>query len=79
MRESERERESKKFFSSRLYLVGESAPSALLFRSLITENTHPDSYYGGRFEGPAEDHGTTHISIIDRHGNVVSVTSTINL
>ncbi|VDO64075.1 unnamed protein product [Heligmosomoides polygyrus] len=48
-------------------------------RSLITEEAHPDEYYGGSFEAPAEDHGTTHISVIDCHGNAVSVTSTINL
>ncbi|VDL70783.1 unnamed protein product [Nippostrongylus brasiliensis] len=48
-------------------------------RSMITEVAQPDSYYGGTFEAPPEDHGTTHISVIDTHGNAVSVTSTINL
>ncbi|KAF8366717.1 hypothetical protein PRIPAC_84546 [Pristionchus pacificus] len=48
-------------------------------RSLITDVTHPDAYYGGTFEAPAVDHGTTHISVIDKFGNAVSVTSTINL
>lgn len=48
-------------------------------RSKITEETHPDEYYGGSFEAPPVDHGTTHISVIDRQGNAVSVTSTINL
>ncbi|KAK6047578.1 gamma-glutamyltranspeptidase [Cooperia oncophora] len=45
----------------------------------ITEETHPDEYYGGSLEAPAIDHGTTHISVIDSQGNAVSVTSTINL
>ncbi|ULU09553.1 hypothetical protein L3Y34_014156 [Caenorhabditis briggsae] len=48
-------------------------------RSKITEVTHPDDYYGGSFEAPPQDHGTTHVSIIDAQGNAVSVTSTINL
>ncbi|VDM42737.1 unnamed protein product [Toxocara canis] len=48
-------------------------------RALITERAHPDSYYGGSFEGPHEDHGTAHISVLDAEGNAVSVTSTINL
>uniref|UniRef100_A0A7I4XU89 Gamma-glutamyltranspeptidase n=1 Tax=Haemonchus contortus TaxID=6289 RepID=A0A7I4XU89_HAECO len=48
-------------------------------RSKITEETHPDEYYGGSLEAPAVDHGTTHISVIDIYGNAVSVTSTINL
>ncbi|GMR56325.1 hypothetical protein PMAYCL1PPCAC_26520, partial [Pristionchus mayeri] len=48
-------------------------------RSQITDVTHPDAYYGGTFEAPAVDHGTTHISVIDKFGNAVSVTSTINL
>lgn len=48
-------------------------------RSKITDFTHPDDYYGGSFEAPPVDHGTTHVSIIDARGNAVSVTSTINL
>ncbi|CAI4227332.1 unnamed protein product [Auanema sp. JU1783] len=48
-------------------------------RSMITDKTHPDFYYGGSFEAAPEDHGTTHISIFDDYGNAVSVTSTINL
>lgn len=48
-------------------------------RALIDEKTHPDAYYGGNFQLAVPDHGTTHISVIDKHGNAVSVTSTINL
>ncbi|CEF62587.1 Gamma-glutamyltranspeptidase family-containing protein [Strongyloides ratti] len=48
-------------------------------RRRITHTTHEDKYYGGNFEIVPEDHGTTHISIIDVDGNAVSVTSTINL
>lgn len=50
-----------------------------IFRSLITDSTHPDEYYGGEFQAAPEDHGTTHISVVDKDGNAVSVTSTINL
>lgn len=52
---------------------------AQMVRSKISWGTHPDAYYGGSFEALPEDHGTTHISVIDKHGNAVSVTSTINL
>ncbi|CAD6184256.1 unnamed protein product [Caenorhabditis auriculariae] len=48
-------------------------------RSKITDRTHDDAYYGGSFEAPPQDHGTTHISVVDADGNAVSVTSTINL
>ncbi|CAJ0559731.1 unnamed protein product, partial [Mesorhabditis spiculigera] len=48
-------------------------------RERIGDRTHPDAYYGGNFTAPPQDHGTTHISVMDRQGNVVSVTSTINL
>ncbi|EPB70037.1 putative gamma-glutamyltransferase [Ancylostoma ceylanicum] len=48
-------------------------------KSLITNKTHPDEYYGGSLLAPPQDHGTTHISVVDSHGNAVSVTSTINM
>ncbi|KAE9549939.1 hypothetical protein FO519_006857 [Halicephalobus sp. NKZ332] len=47
-------------------------------RKLITDKAHPDAYYGGHFQAP-DDHGTTNIAVIDKEGNAVSVTSTINL
>lgn len=46
---------------------------------MISEYAHPDAYYGGTFQAAPEDHGTSHISVVDRNGNAVSVTSTINL
>ncbi|KAI6203633.1 Gamma-glutamyltransferase [Aphelenchoides besseyi] len=51
---------------------------AAIIRKLITDEAHPDEYYGGHFSF-RPDHGTSHISIIDQFGNAVSVTSTINL
>ncbi|CAK5059699.1 unnamed protein product [Meloidogyne enterolobii] len=56
-----------------------SSEWAQLVRSKISWGTHPDSFYGGSFQALPEDHGTTHISVIDKYGNAVSVTSTINL
>jgi gamma-glutamyltranspeptidase len=47
-------------------------------RSRITNSAHPTAYYGGDF-APINDHGTTHITVMDADGNAVSVTSTINL
>jgi gamma-glutamyltranspeptidase/glutathione hydrolase/leukotriene-C4 hydrolase len=41
------------------------------------DTTLPLDEYGGKWN-QLDDHGTTHLSIIDKWGNVVSMTSTIN-
>lgn len=44
----------------------------------ITDNeTHTLSFYDPRFD-IHEDHGTTHLSVVDREGNAVALTSTVN-
>uniref|UniRef100_A0A914LQK1 Gamma-glutamyltransferase n=1 Tax=Meloidogyne incognita TaxID=6306 RepID=A0A914LQK1_MELIC len=50
-------------------------------RNKITLRTHPDSYYqeGNAHQALPEDHGTSHISVIDRWGNAVSITTTLNI
>lgn len=50
-------------------------------RSRTTDRAHPTiAYY---VEDPkqyvTEDHGTSHVSVLDEEGNAVSITSTINL
>lgn len=46
--------------------------------------TLPRNYYGKKglsfssSQAPVEDHGTTHFSVMDRFGNVVSATETVN-
>jgi len=46
--------------------------------------TLPRNYYGkkglsfGTSQAPTEDHGTTHFSVMDRFGNVVAATETVN-
>ena len=47
-------------------------------RKLITDDsTHDYHYYGPSFYTPKTS-GTSHLSVVDHHGNAVSVTSTIN-
>ncbi|KAL7074793.1 hypothetical protein ACQ4LE_005883 [Meloidogyne hapla] len=50
-------------------------------KNKITLRTHPDTYYeeGNAHQSLPEDHGTSHISVIDRWGNSVSITSTLNI
>ncbi|KAI9635467.1 putative gamma-glutamyltranspeptidase 1 precursor [Dioszegia hungarica] len=48
-------------------------------RAKITDNsTHKVDYYGMEFDH-IEDHGTTHLSVVDQWGGVAAVTSTVNL
>jgi gamma-glutamyltranspeptidase len=47
-------------------------------RSKILDTAQNLSYYDGSFSY-MNDHGTSHVSVIDSDGNAVSVTSTINL
>ncbi|KAK4048201.1 hypothetical protein OIV83_004906 [Microbotryomycetes sp. JL201] len=48
-------------------------------RANITDDrTHHLDYYHPRFD-LREDHGTTHLSVIDQYGSAISLTSTVNL
>lgn len=40
------------------------------------DSTHKIGYYGMKFD-QIEDHGTTHLSVVDKWGGVASVTSTV--
>ncbi|XP_022108894.1 gamma-glutamyltranspeptidase 1-like isoform X2 [Acanthaster planci] len=47
-------------------------------RAAISDNeSHDPSYYTAYYNQP--DSGTSHLSVVDTHGNAVAVTSTINL
>ncbi|OCF59095.1 gamma-glutamyltransferase [Kwoniella mangroviensis CBS 10435] len=48
-------------------------------RGMISDNqTHEIDYYGLQHDTPI-DHGTTHLSVLDKWGGAASVTSTVNL
>jgi gamma-glutamyltranspeptidase/glutathione hydrolase/leukotriene-C4 hydrolase len=44
----------------------------------LQDRTHKLSYYNPQFD-ILEDHGTTHLSVIDQWGGAVSLTTTVNL
>ncbi|GAA5822503.1 hypothetical protein JCM11251_006360 [Rhodosporidiobolus azoricus] len=46
--------------------------------NITDDRTHPLEYYRPRFD-ILEDHGTTHLSVMDRWGGAVSLTTTVNL
>lgn len=52
--------------------------SPVLSYLTIQDKTHELGYYRPRF-AVEEDHGTTHLSVIDKFGSAVSLTSTVNL
>ncbi|XP_011090593.1 gamma-glutamyltranspeptidase 1 isoform X3 [Sesamum indicum] len=51
--------------------------AARLRKSIFDNTTFNASHYGGRWN-QIHDHGTSHISIVDRERNAVSMTTTIN-
>ncbi|XP_047064190.1 glutathione hydrolase 1-like [Lolium rigidum] len=51
--------------------------AAELKRTIYDNMTFPPQYYGGRWN-ILEDHGTSHLSIVDCERNAVSLTSTVN-
>jgi len=50
-----------------------------LFSRIVEEQTFQPSYYVSSQRTLNEDHGTTHLSVIDEEGNAVGITSTVNL
>jgi gamma-glutamyltranspeptidase/glutathione hydrolase/leukotriene-C4 hydrolase len=44
----------------------------------VQDRTYTIDHYNPRFD-VKEDHGTTHLSVIDSHGSAISITSTVNL
>ncbi|KAF5393357.1 hypothetical protein D9757_000549 [Collybiopsis confluens] len=49
----------------------------LIRKNLTDDRTHSAEYYNPLFDAP-EDHGTSHISVVDRDGMAVSLTHTVN-
>jgi len=52
--------------------------SNVVAANLTDDRTHPPEFYQPEF-GFHDDHGTSHTSVIDRHGMAVALTSSVNL
>ncbi|KAG8213665.1 gamma-glutamyltranspeptidase-domain-containing protein [Butyriboletus roseoflavus] len=50
----------------------------LIAANLTDDRTHPPEYYNPEFDVET-DHGTSHVSVVDRDGMAVALTTTVNL
>ena len=55
-----------------------SSPCLCSRSRFVQDHTHTIEYYNPVYD-LKEDHGTTHLSVIDKFGSAVSLTSTVNL
>eukprot|EP00003_Mantamonas_plastica_P008834 TRINITY_DN1787_c0_g1_i1.p1 TRINITY_DN1787_c0_g1~~TRINITY_DN1787_c0_g1_i1.p1 ORF type:complete len:246 (-),score=76.86 TRINITY_DN1787_c0_g1_i1:107-844(-) len=53
--------------------------AAQIRTKIVDDKTFGPEYYNDNAFAPLEDHGTTHISVIDKDRNSIAFTSTINL
>eukprot|EP00834_Sanchytrium_tribonematis_P007984 NODE_825_length_3678_cov_0.558536.p1 type:complete len:528 gc:universal NODE_825_length_3678_cov_0.558536:561-2144(+) len=69
-----------KFIHNVTQLTSTITSSAFLnsIHGKITDKTHLPEYYDSDYQY-FEDHGTTHLTVLDKDGNSVSLTSTVNL
>ncbi|KAG7091044.1 hypothetical protein E1B28_010104 [Marasmius oreades] len=51
--------------------------SDAVYLNLTDDRTHPPDYYNPQFDVKL-DHGTQHVSVVDRHGMAVALTSSVN-
>lgn len=58
--------------------IATKAFADLVFANFTDDMTHPPKYYNPEYDIDI-DHGTSHTSVIDQDGMVVSLTSTVNL
>ncbi|KAJ7594138.1 gamma-glutamyltranspeptidase [Mycena floridula] len=49
-----------------------------IWPNITDDRTHPPEYYNPEFD-IEEDHGTSHVSVLDKNGMAVALTSTVNL
>ncbi|GAA5912219.1 hypothetical protein JCM6882_005198 [Rhodosporidiobolus microsporus] len=64
--------------AKKLAEIPTKAYAAAVRANITDDRTHPLSYYHPRYD-ILEDHGTTHLSVMDRWGGAVSLTTTVNL
>lgn len=66
------------FRKVRIHLSPLLSAYARWIASLIKDESQPLSYYSSEKSAHVPDHGTSHVVVLDKDGNAVSTTSTIN-